>query len=65
MIFSRRAVELIVENCQCQAPDTPDDMYIGACIRQLDIKFIHSDLLHQVINFLNLLLEMIIFCVCP
>ena len=47
MIFSRQAVELILANCECPSIDTPDDMYIGACIKNLNIMFVHSDLLHQ------------------
>ena len=49
MIFSKKAVSLIVENCNCPTPDTPDDMYIGACVANLNITLIHSKLLHQVI----------------
>lgn len=47
MIFTRHSILRILENCKCPTRDTPDDMYIGACIKNLDIMFIHTDLLHQ------------------
>jgi len=47
IVFSRKAVEEIAKSCECPSDDTPDDMYLGSCMQNLKIDFIHSDLMHQ------------------
>lgn len=47
MIFNRQAVQQIISNCQCPTPDTPDDMFLGLCLKRINIHLIHIPELHQ------------------
>jgi UDP-glucose:O-linked fucose beta-1,3-glucosyltransferase len=47
MIFNRQAVEQIISNCECPSSDTPDDMFIGLCLKRINIPIIHIPELHQ------------------
>jgi UDP-glucose:O-linked fucose beta-1,3-glucosyltransferase len=47
IIFNRQAVEQIIENCHCPTDDTPDDMFLGLCLKRLQIPLIHIPELHQ------------------
>ena len=47
IIFNRQAVQQIIANCQCPSSDTPDDMFIGLCLKRIDIPLIHIPELHQ------------------
>lgn len=47
IIFNRQAVQEILSNCECPSPDTPDDMYLGLCLKRLNIPLIHIQELHQ------------------
>ncbi|CAF1248377.1 unnamed protein product [Adineta ricciae] len=47
IIFNRQAVQQIVSNCQCPSPDTPDDMFLGLCLREIDVPLTHIPELHQ------------------
>jgi UDP-glucose:O-linked fucose beta-1,3-glucosyltransferase len=47
MIFNRQAVQQIISNCQCPLPDTPDDMFLGLCLKRINIPLIHIQELHQ------------------
>jgi UDP-glucose:O-linked fucose beta-1,3-glucosyltransferase len=47
IIFNLKTVKTIVKSCSCPSPDSPDDMVIGACLKQLEIEPIHSTLFHQ------------------
>jgi UDP-glucose:O-linked fucose beta-1,3-glucosyltransferase len=47
MIFNRQAVQQIISNCQCPSPDTPDDMFLGLCLKRINIPLIHIQELHQ------------------
>jgi UDP-glucose:O-linked fucose beta-1,3-glucosyltransferase len=47
MIFNRQAVQQIISNCQCPLPDTPDDMFLGLCLKRTNIPLIHIQELHQ------------------
>jgi UDP-glucose:O-linked fucose beta-1,3-glucosyltransferase len=47
ILLNRQAVELIVHNCQCPSADTPDDMFLGICLKRLQIPLIHIPELHQ------------------
>ena len=50
IVFSKEAVKLLVESpyCKCPADDTPDDMYLGICMQQLQIPIVHAPQFHQV-----------------
>jgi len=50
MVLSLPALEKLVTNdaCYCSAPDAPDDMMIGVCLKYLHINITHSPLFHQV-----------------
>ncbi|KAI9553575.1 hypothetical protein GHT06_021495 [Daphnia sinensis] len=47
MVLSRTALRLIAGNCRCPAPDTPDDMWLGACSESLAISIVHFSGFHQ------------------
>lgn len=47
MIFNRQAIQQIISNCRCPSADTPDDMFIGMCLKRLEIPLIHLSELHQ------------------
>jgi UDP-glucose:O-linked fucose beta-1,3-glucosyltransferase len=47
IIFNRQAVQQIISNCQCPSPDTPDDMFVGLCLKRINIPLIHVPELHQ------------------
>ncbi len=47
MIFNRQAVQQIISNCECPLPDTPDDMFLGLCLKRINIPLIHIQELHQ------------------
>ncbi|CAF1281905.1 unnamed protein product [Adineta steineri] len=47
MIFNRQAVQQILSNCECPTPDTPDDMFLGLCLKRLNIQLTHIRELHQ------------------
>ena len=50
MVLSRPAVQLISgsNSCKCPRPDTPDDMWLGACAESLGIPIVHFPGFHQV-----------------
>uniref|UniRef100_A0A915L9A3 Beta-1,3-glucosyltransferase n=1 Tax=Romanomermis culicivorax TaxID=13658 RepID=A0A915L9A3_ROMCU len=47
MIFSPTAVKVLTEKCNCPSLDSPDDMIIGMCARNLGIPIIHNGAFHQ------------------
>nr|CAH0102695.1 unnamed protein product [Daphnia galeata] len=47
MVLSRPAVQLIAGRCRCPGPDTPDDMWLGACSESLGILVVHFPGFHQ------------------
>jgi len=47
IILNRQAVQQILLNCQCPSPDTPDDMFLGICLKRMNIPLIHIQELHQ------------------
>ncbi|EFX70449.1 hypothetical protein DAPPUDRAFT_61357, partial [Daphnia pulex] len=47
MVLSRPAVQLIAGRCRCPGPDTPDDMWLGACGESLGISIVHFPGFHQ------------------
>ncbi|KAH7956919.1 hypothetical protein HPB52_013556 [Rhipicephalus sanguineus] len=48
MVFSRKTVERIINSpCSCSKADSPDDMTLGVCLKQLDVSLTHSPLFHQ------------------
>jgi len=48
MILSRRGVEMLMESgCSCSSDNSPDDMWLGMCFRNMDIPTIHSPSFHQ------------------
>lgn len=49
MVLSRTALQLIAGNCRCPAPDTPDDMWLGACSESLGVSIVHFSGFHQVV----------------
>lgn len=52
-IISRRLLPSLATHCLCPSARTPDDMYLGFCLRELGTEIVHSPLFHQVI-ILNL-----------
>lgn len=50
MVLSRTALQLIAgsNSCGCPRPDTPDDMWLGACAESLRISIVHFHGFHQV-----------------
>ena len=48
MILSRRGVEMLMESgCQCSSDDSPDDMWLGMCFRNMAIPAVHNPSFHQ------------------
>lgn len=48
MVFSHKTVERIVNSpCSCSKDDSPDDMTLGVCLKQLGVPVTHSPLFHQ------------------
>lgn len=48
MIFSRSAVESLLQTCPaCAADSDPDDMTIGMCAVHSEIPIVHESRLHQ------------------
>ncbi|XP_065280469.1 beta-1,3-glucosyltransferase [Dermacentor albipictus] len=48
MVFSRKTVERIINSpCSCSKADSPDDMTLGVCLKQLGVPITHSPLFHQ------------------
>ncbi|CAF3439825.1 unnamed protein product [Rotaria socialis] len=47
MIFNRQAVQQIISNCACPSPDTPDDMFLGLCLKRINIPLTNIPELHQ------------------
>ncbi|XP_050716183.1 beta-1,3-glucosyltransferase-like [Eriocheir sinensis] len=49
MVFSRPLVEALSGPgvCQCPTNDTPDDMFLGMCLRSLGVPITHSSAFHQ------------------
>ncbi|WP_411027191.1 hypothetical protein, partial [Salmonella sp. s54925] len=48
MILTKSAVQAILQgDCQCHAPDSPDDMVLGQCYRMLGLHTVHSPVFHQ------------------
>lgn len=47
IVFNVKTVRKIVESCSCPSPSSPDDMILGACLKQFEIDPIHSTLFHQ------------------
>ncbi|XP_066949265.1 beta-1,3-glucosyltransferase isoform X2 [Macrobrachium rosenbergii] len=49
MILSRALVENLAEPgvCDCPTNDTPDDMFLGVCLKRLSVPVIHSETFHQ------------------
>ena len=48
MILSQRAaISLLKGECECWAPDAPDDMWLGLCLSRLGIPMVPSKSLHQ------------------
>lgn len=49
IVFSMTAVKILVSSnvCICPRKDTPDDMFIGICLKELGIPLVHSALFHQ------------------
>ena len=49
MILSRRGVEMLMESgCHCSSDDSPDDMWLGMCFRNMGIPTLHNPGFHQV-----------------
>lgn len=47
IIFSVALVHKLT-TCQCYAPDAPDDMVLGMCLKALNATVVHSPVFHQV-----------------
>ncbi|XP_063876378.1 beta-1,3-glucosyltransferase-like isoform X3 [Scylla paramamosain] len=49
MVFSKPLVKMLASPgvCQCPSNDTPDDMFLGICLRILSIPITHSSAFHQ------------------
>eukprot|EP00795_Rhopilema_esculentum_P015205 gene15205-6408_t len=48
MILSRRGIELLVKSgCRCSSDDSPDDMWLGMCFRNMGIPSVHNPSFHQ------------------
>lgn len=50
MVFSRVVLEQLIssELCRCPSISTPDDMFIGLCLRRLGVDVTHLPFFHQV-----------------
>ncbi|XP_065173510.1 beta-1,3-glucosyltransferase isoform X2 [Atheta coriaria] len=46
-IISRRLLPSLATHCLCPSARTPDDMYLGFCLRELGTEIVHSPLFHQ------------------
>lgn len=46
-MFNLKTVRKIVKSCSCPSSSSPDDMILGACLKQFEIEPIHSTLFHQ------------------
>jgi UDP-glucose:O-linked fucose beta-1,3-glucosyltransferase len=47
IILNRQAVKEIVAHCECPSADTPDDMFLGMCLKRIEIPLTHIPELHQ------------------
>lgn len=47
IIFSVALVHKLT-TCHCYAPDAPDDMVLGMCLKSLNATVVHSPVFHQV-----------------
>ncbi|MCL4120908.1 UNVERIFIED_CONTAM: hypothetical protein GTU68_029619 [Idotea baltica] len=49
MVLSKRTVSLLSKEgaCDCPSSETPDDMYLGACLQRQQVPIIHSRRFHQ------------------
>ncbi|KAI0236204.1 Beta-1,3-glucosyltransferase, partial [Lamellibrachia satsuma] len=47
MVFSLPTVHQLL-SCPCGAPNSPDDMHLGMCLKRFNIPVTHSPLFHQV-----------------
>ncbi|XP_071536484.1 beta-1,3-glucosyltransferase isoform X1 [Panulirus ornatus] len=49
MVFSKALVEQLAVPgvCECPSNDTPDDMFLGMCLKRLMVPIIHSSAFHQ------------------
>ncbi|KAG7157736.1 Beta-1-3-glucosyltransferase-like [Homarus americanus] len=49
MVFSKALVEQLAAPgvCKCPSDNTPDDMFLGVCLRKLSVPIIHSSAFHQ------------------
>lgn len=48
IILSVELVHKLSTTCQCYAPDAPDDMVLGMCLKSLNATIVHSPVFHQV-----------------
>lgn len=48
MVLSGPALRLMAARCQCPRPDTPDDMWLGACAEHAGVAIVHFAGFHQV-----------------
>ncbi|KAK3751778.1 hypothetical protein QZH41_013237, partial [Actinostola sp. cb2023] len=48
MVLSRAGVKaLLTSGCKCWQPNSPDDMWLGNCFKNLDVAITHSPAFHQ------------------
>jgi len=48
MLFSKAAVKAWKDgNCNCPAPNSPDDMMIGMCMVNMEVPIVHRNNFHQ------------------
>ncbi|XP_031557357.1 beta-1,3-glucosyltransferase-like [Actinia tenebrosa] len=48
MVLSRAAINAIIESgCSCWEQNSPDDMWLGNCFRNIGVPIIHSPAFHQ------------------
>lgn len=51
-VFSRALIEKLVAGpCECPSISSPDDMYLGVCIKMMGYTVTHSPLFHQVTKY--------------
>lgn len=48
IILSVALVHKLSTICQCYAPDAPDDMVLGMCLKAINSTVVHSPVFHQV-----------------
>lgn len=48
IIFSVGLIHKLTTSCRCYAPDAPDDMVLGMCLKALNATVVHSPVFHQV-----------------